>query len=125
MNDIGKQSSQLEKVLRFIERLVPKPLYILLQPLYHFLLALLGALLYRFPSNQIHVIAITGTKGKTTTAELVNAILEKNGYNTALVSTLRFKIGDVSEQNPYKLTLREKFFVQRFLKKAVLACSSR
>ncbi|NQV93162.1 UDP-N-acetylmuramyl-tripeptide synthetase [Candidatus Kaiserbacteria bacterium] len=121
MDSIGKQHTWLEKLLRFTEKLIPKRLYQLGQPTYHFLLALLGALVYRFPSKDIHVIFVTGTKGKTTTVELINAILEKNGYTTALASTLRFKVGETSERNLYKMTLRGRFFVQRFLRKAVAA----
>lgn len=121
MNSIGKQSSGLEKILRFIERFIPKPLYRLGQPVYHFLLALLGVLVYRFPSKYITVIAVTGTKGKTTTTELVNSILEEGGYKTALANTLRFKIDTASERNLYKMTLKGRFFVQRFLRKAVQA----
>lgn len=121
MDSIGKQHTWLEKLLRFIERLIPTQLYQLGQPTYHFLLALLGAFVYRFPSKDIHVIFVTGTKGKTTTVELINAVLEKNGYTTALASTLRFKVAETDERNLYKMTLRGRFFVQRFLRKAVQA----
>ena len=121
MKKLGTQSSLLENTLRFVERLIPKPLYRLGQPRYHFFLAALAVLIYRFPSRHIKIIAITGTKGKTTTAEIINAILEKNGHKTALASTLRLKVGGLSEQNPYKMTLKGRFFVQQFLRKAVQA----
>lgn len=121
MTSIGTQNTLLEKVLRFTERLIPEQIYKLGQPIYHFILALLGAIIYRFPSNDIPVIFVTGTKGKTTTTELVNAVLEKDGHKTALASTLRFKIGNTTERNLYKMTLRGRFFVQRFLRKAVTA----
>jgi UDP-N-acetylmuramoyl-L-alanyl-D-glutamate--2,6-diaminopimelate ligase len=121
MNEIGKQHSWIENILRFTERLIPKSLYSFGQPIYHFLLAVLAVFIYRFPSKKINVIAVTGTKGKTTVVELINAILEENDHKTALASTLRFKIGDKSERNKYKMTLRGRFFIQRFLRKAVKA----
>lgn len=88
---------------------------------YHWLLALLGAHYYHFPSREIKVISITGTKGKTTTAELVNSVLERAGYKTALAGTLRFKLVHKSEPNTYKMTMPGRFFLQRFLRHAVEA----
>ena len=66
----------LEKILRTVQKFIPKSIYTMLQPIYHYKLALLGALVYRFPSKKIKVIAVTGTKGKTSTVEFVNAVLE-------------------------------------------------
>lgn len=111
----------MEKILRTIEKFIPKKVYKFFQPAYHYSLALLAAFIYRFPSRQIKVVAITGTKGKTSTAEIVNAILEEAGYRTALAGTLRFKIGDTEERNMYKMTIPGRFFVQKFLRRAVTA----
>ena len=111
----------LELALRTIETYIPRPLYIFFQPSYHYTLALLSAFVYRFPSKHIAVIGITGTKGKSSTIELVNAILEEQGFKTALVSTLRFKIGETTERNLFKMTLPGRFFLQHFLRRAVNA----
>ncbi len=111
----------IEKILRTIERFVPRTIYRALQPAYHFLLALVGALYYRFPSRTLTVIFITGTKGKTSTAEIMNNILEASGATTALLGTLRFKIGANSTRNMRKMTIPGRFFVQRFLRDAVRA----
>lgn len=111
----------LEKTLRTIEKFIPKKLFTAGQPVYHYLLALLGAIIYRFPSKKIKVVAITGTKGKTSTVEFINSILERAGKKTALASTLRFKIGDESRPNLYKMTVPGRMFTQRFLRKAVNA----
>ncbi|MCR4274658.1 MAG: UDP-N-acetylmuramyl-tripeptide synthetase [Candidatus Campbellbacteria bacterium] len=109
----------LNKTLRFIKRFIPTKLFTALQPIYHWKLALLGTLVYRFPSRHIKVVAITGTKGKSTTAELVNAILESAGYTTALLGTIRFKVADTETRNLYKMTIPGRFFVQKFLRNAV------
>jgi UDP-N-acetylmuramoyl-L-alanyl-D-glutamate--2,6-diaminopimelate ligase len=92
-----------------------------MRSLYHFLLALGGALYYRFPSRQIYVVGITGTKGKTSTAELVSAVLEAAGHKTAICSTLRFKIAGESEDNRKKMTMPGRAFIQKFLRQAVAA----
>ena len=47
-----------------------------------------AAKFYNHPSKDLTMIGITGTNGKTTTASLVNSILEENGYKTALLGTL-------------------------------------
>ena len=42
-------------------------------------------------ARNLFVIGVTGTKGKTTTLELINAILENAGKRTALISSLAHK----------------------------------
>jgi UDP-N-acetylmuramoyl-L-alanyl-D-glutamate--2,6-diaminopimelate ligase len=91
---------------------------------YHFALAFLAALIYRFPSRRIAVVAVTGTKGKSSTIEYLNAVAEAAGMKTALASTIRFKLGDNSQPNLLRQTQPGRFFLQSFLAKAVNAgCS--
>lgn len=102
-----------------LKRFIPRRILAILLPLYHLFLAYSGALIYGFPSRKIRVIGITGTKGKSTTAELISSILEEAGEKTALVSTVRFKIGDESQPNPLKMTTPGRFFLQQFLRAAI------
>ena len=111
----------MEKLLRTIEKLVPKKVYRFFQPAYHFLLSVIGIIIYRHPSRHIYVIGITGTKGKSSTTEFVNAVLEAAGKKTAVLSTIRFKVGDNSRPNKYKMTMPGRFFTQKFLRDAVTA----
>lgn len=99
---------------KFLKKIIPD----FLLSRYHWKLAFLGALIYGFPSRRVFVLGVTGTKGKTTILEIVNAILEEAGYKTAIISTLRFKIGKESQPNQLKMTMPGRFFIQRFLKKA-------
>ncbi len=89
--------------------------------LYHFCLSFLAALVYRFPSRKIFVIGVTGTKGKTTVVDLINLILETAGKKTAVLSSLYFKVGEGREENLTENTMPGRFFVQRFLGRAVKA----
>jgi len=109
---------QEEKINKY-RKYIPEKLFLRLQPTYHYLMALWGAFKYDFPSRHIKVVAVTGTKGKTTTTELVSAILEEAGFKTALSSTLRFKIGADSERNMFKMTMPGRTFLQQFLRQAV------
>ncbi len=111
----------MEKILRTIEKIIPKKLYTWGQPIYHWKLAFLSALFYGFPSRKIKVIGVTGTKGKSSTTEIINIILEEAGYKTAVSNTIRFKVGDESTDNLYKMSMPGRFFVQRFIRRAVNA----
>lgn len=82
---------------------------------YHLGLVWLSAFLYHFPSRHMVVIGVTGTKGKTTVTELANAFLEKMGRRTALINSLRFKIGEKTWPNKLKMTMPGRFFIQKFL----------
>ena len=87
--------------------------------IYHYLLALLGAFLFGFPSNKIKVIGITGTNGKSTTASICLKVLEAGGYKVATMSSISFKIGEQEIVNDLKMTMPGRFKIQEFLREAV------
>ncbi|HEY5221212.1 MAG TPA: UDP-N-acetylmuramyl-tripeptide synthetase [Candidatus Paceibacterota bacterium] len=88
---------------------------------YHFLWAWAGAHLHRHPSKKLFVIGVTGTKGKTTTIEVINAILESAGKRTALISSLRMKVGEESRKNTTGNSMPGHAYLQKFLHSAVRA----
>lgn len=49
---------------------------------------------YGYPTENLKVIGVTGTNGKTTTTYLLESIFKNAGYNTALVGTLGVKVND-------------------------------
>jgi len=85
---------------------------------YHLTWAMLAAILHRFPARRLTVIGVTGTKGKSSVAEMLHAILTAAGHKTALASTIRFAIGDESRPNLFKMTLPGRGFIQKFLAEA-------
>lgn len=100
---------------KLLKKIIPKKLL----GLYHYSLAMLGAYIYSFPSKELVVIGVTGTKGKSSTSDIVHAILSAAGYKTALASTIRFAVGEVSEPNLFKMTMPGRFVLQQFLRRAV------
>ncbi|MBP1999218.1 UDP-N-acetylmuramoyl-L-alanyl-D-glutamate--2,6-diaminopimelate ligase [Paenibacillus shirakamiensis] len=54
-------------------------------------MAILGNVFYEYPSNQLKVIGITGTNGKTTTTYLIEQILQDQGHKPGLIGTIQRK----------------------------------
>ena len=88
---------------------------VLLRP-YHFLLAFFAALKYGFPSRRMTVIGVTGTKGKTTTSNVIAEILESSGRKTGLATTVNFRIGEKEWVNDTKQTMLGRFALQKLLR---------
>lgn len=109
----------MEKILNTIKNIVPNKIFSFFQPAYHFGMSLTSAVYYRFPSRKIKIIGVTGTKGKSTTTEIINAVLEKAGYKTAVSNTIRYKVADISTTNKFKMSMPGRFFIQGLIKKAV------
>lgn len=51
-------------------------------------MGLLAAALRKYPSKRMHVVGVTGTNGKTTTAHLLAEILRVHGWKTEVIGTL-------------------------------------
>jgi len=98
-----------------IKKFIPEPFL----NFYHFILAFLGEMIYRFPSKQLKVIGVTGTSGKSTVVEMTAKILEEAGYKVASLSSIKFKIGEKEWQNKLKMTMPGRWEIQNFLRQAV------
>ncbi len=114
-----KENEILESVLRFGRKIIPKPVFKFFQPFYHFLLSYAGALIYGFPSRKLIVIGVTGTKGKTTTCDLIAQILNGAGFKTGLITTAILRIDEKEWHNELKQTMLGRFRLQKFLRQMV------
>ncbi|MCK5061587.1 UDP-N-acetylmuramyl-tripeptide synthetase [Candidatus Parcubacteria bacterium] len=109
----------MDKLLYLIKKLIPRKLFKLLQPVYHFLLSYAAALVYCFPSNSLIVVGVTGTTGKTTSVYLIAKMLEESGLKTGFTSTAMFNDGRREWLNEKKMTMIGRLFTQRILRKMV------
>ena len=108
----------LEKIKRLpiVSWIYKLPIFL---KLYHISLAILGALIYGLPSRNIKVIGITGTKGKSSVLEIINSILETAEKKTALLTSVRVKIGDKPKKNMKGNTMPGRMSIQRSLRRAI------
>ncbi|MDO8600111.1 MAG: UDP-N-acetylmuramoyl-L-alanyl-D-glutamate--2,6-diaminopimelate ligase [bacterium] len=96
----------------FLKKLFPESWF----GFYHWCMAWCAAFYFGFPSRRMTVVGVTGTKGKTSTADFIWSVLTAGGYKTGLVSTAHFRIGEKEFLNPYHMTMPGRFKLQRFLR---------
>lgn len=86
-------------------------------------LALASAAYFGYPAEKLHIIGITGTKGKTTTTYMIKSILEGVGHKVGLIGTIEAIIGE--EVIPAANTTPESYTIHQYFAKMVEAgCDS-
>lgn len=114
LRDKGLRSCFNTEVKDFFQNLLPpqSPLRLV----YHKWKAIFAAIYYGFPTKDMVVIAVTGTKGKTTTCNMIHQIFSEAGKRTGLLTTVNFKIGDREEANLANKSTLSPFVLNRKLK---------
>lgn len=76
-------------------------------------MGLISANFFDYPARKLHIVGVTGTKGKTTTTYLTKALLETAGYKVGLIGTNQNMIGerilDAQRTTPESLDLQRLF----------------
>lgn len=99
---------------RWCARFLPQQL----KNLYHLMCAFLACVYFGFPAKKLTVIGVTGTNGKTTTAQMIARIVEQSKKRVALASTISFQIADRKWVNASKFTTLSPWHLQKFLYEA-------
>lgn len=86
---------------------------------FHFPLAVLAVLFYRYPARKLIVIGVTGTDGKTTTSTLIYEILKRARKKVALISTVGAKFGGLKIPTGFHVTSPNSWSLQRLIRKIV------
>jgi len=84
-------------------------------------LAQLSAAYYDFPARKLTMIGVTGTDGKTTTANLIYHIMKSAGIQAGMITTVNALIGDKVFDTGFHVTTPEAPLVQGYLAEMVAA----
>lgn len=102
-------------MFNFLRKLIPDthPLRLV----YHKIAALFAAFVNFYPADNMIVIGVTGTNGKTTTVNLITNILTAWGQKVGMTSTVNFQVGDKKWTNTTKQSTLGAFKLQGLLKR--------
>ena len=82
-------------------------------------LAFLSANYYNNPSQELKLVGVTGTNGKTTIASLLYQLFKKAGYKVGLLSTVTIRVDAV--EYPATHTTPDSLTINRYLREMVAA----
>ncbi len=98
-----------------LKKLIPAPML----DVYHRLLARVAAVRFGYPANQMIVIGVTGTNGKSTVCNMIAHVFEGRGQKVGMTTTANFKIAEREWLNDKKMTMLGRFQLQRLLRQMV------
>lgn len=102
-----------------LKKIIPKWLYQPLLPFYHWLRAVVANIRYGFPARKLEIIGVTGTNGKTTTVNMIGAVLEASGHKVGILSSAVVQIGKEWRDSELALTTEDVNVLQKHLKQMV------
>ncbi len=100
---------------QIIRKMIPSPLL----GAYHYSLAQLAAFWFRYPSEDLILIGVTGTNGKSSTTQFIGRLLESAGERVGWTTTASFKVADREWVNDKKMTMLGRFQTQKLLREMV------
>lgn len=107
-----------QKLVNGVRSYLPKDLVHGIEEVYRRGRVRLVALKYGNPANNLKVIAVTGTNGKTTTINYINEILKEAGHKTAMFSTALIEVAGATQLNDLNATVGTTERMQEFFRDA-------
>ncbi len=74
---------------------------------------------FRFPAKKLHITAITGTDGKTTSSTLLYHVFKEAGFKVGLLSTVAAYVGDEEIDTGFHVTSPQPSHLHQFMHKMV------
>jgi UDP-N-acetylmuramoyl-L-alanyl-D-glutamate--2,6-diaminopimelate ligase len=105
----------METFKTFVKKFIPKFMLKKIRPAWHGFLAFIASARYGFPSQSMVVIGVTGTAGKTTTTQMLAAILNGAGKKTGFITTAGYSLGGGVRENSKSLSMPGGFLMQGLL----------
>lgn len=87
----------------------------------HLFYAWYGSFKFDNPSEELLVIGVTGTTGKSSTIHFLRQMLEDQGYKVGSLSTVDFYIAGEEKLNDQKMTMLGRMKIQEYLREMVKA----
>ena len=84
----------------------------------HLAAAVTASIYNRFPGKGLNIIGVTGTDGKTTTANLIYHILQTAGKKAAVISTIGAVIDGQTYETGFHVTTPSPFAIQKYIRLA-------
>ena len=107
-----------QRLVKGVRSVLPSQAVHLLENVYRKTRIQLVSARYGWPDRGLRVIAVTGTNGKTTTANYINEILKQAGYKTAMFTTAVIEVAGESKINNLNATVASVSRMQQFLNEA-------
>ena len=107
-----------DKVVRQVRKVLPVSATKVVEKAYRKSRVKLVSARYGNPARNLSVIAVTGTNGKTTTANYLNEILKADGRKTAMFTTAVIEVAGERQLNELNATVALTSQMQKFFREA-------
>jgi UDP-N-acetylmuramoyl-L-alanyl-D-glutamate--2,6-diaminopimelate ligase len=107
-----------QKLVRGVRQVLPQHVLRGVEEVYRRARVELVSARYGNPARTLRVIAVTGTNGKTTTANYINEILKEAGLTTAMFTTALIEVAGDTKLNDLNATVATTERMQQFFRDA-------